>query len=80
MNTIAKFPTRGTGDGAPRDNSGSPGWVEGVLRQVGLPVSRLRRLVLDALRGRDRPVTAQDLHWELKLWTRQFSVAGSAPD
>lgn len=84
MNTVAKRPggamvDRHAGDAAPGDKSGSRGWAQSVLRQVGLPVSRQRRLVLDALRGRDRPVTAQDLHWELKLRSRESSAAGSAP-
>lgn len=70
---------RHAGDATPGGQSGSPGWADAVLRQVGLPVSRQRRLVLDALLGRDRPVTAQDLHWELKLRSRQPSAAGSAP-
>ena len=56
----------------------SDGWAEDVLRSSGLPVSRPRRLVPDALRGRDRPVTAQDLHWELKLDSRAASARRSA--
>jgi Fe2+ or Zn2+ uptake regulation protein len=50
-----------------------------VLRDIGLPVSRLRRVVLDALRGRDRPVTTQDLHWELKQRSRARSAGRAAP-
>jgi Fur family ferric uptake transcriptional regulator len=57
----------------------SDGWAEDLLRRAGLPVSRPRRLVLAALRGRDRPVTAQDLHWELKLGSRAASARGRAP-
>lgn len=63
----------------PATSQAHRGGPQSVLRQVGLPVSRQRRLVLDALRGRDRPVTAQDLHWELKLRSREWSAADSAP-
>ena len=86
MNTIAKLSPsttstadRNAADAAPGDDVGGQGWAEGLLREIGLPVSRPRRLVLDALRGRDRPVTAQDLHWELKLRSRESSARGSAP-
>jgi len=86
MNTIAKLsvPVAGMAD---RDAAGAPpsvdvesdGWAEDLLRRAGLPVSRPRRLVLAVLRGRDRPVTAQDLHWELKLGTRAASARRRAP-
>jgi len=46
-------------------------WAEQVLREVGLPVTRPRLLVLIALRERERPMTAQDLHWELGTWLRR---------
>jgi Fur family transcriptional regulator, ferric uptake regulator len=37
-----------------------------VLQQAGLRATRQRLTVLDALRGRDDAVTAQDLHMELR--------------
>jgi Fur family transcriptional regulator, ferric uptake regulator len=86
MNTVAKCGVSGTTgadrdtvDASPRDNVGPDGWAAALLREVGLPVSRPRRLVLDALRGRERPVTAQDLHWELKLRSREPSAPQTAP-
>jgi Fur family transcriptional regulator, ferric uptake regulator len=81
MNTIAKLSASIAGmadrdavDTPPSRGVGSDGWAENLLRRAGLPVSRPRRLVLDALRGRDRPVTAQELHWELKLDSRAAST------
>jgi hypothetical protein len=81
MNIIAKLSTSVAGmadqdavGSSPSGGVGSEGWAEDVLRRAGLPVSRPRRLVLEALRGRDRPVTAQDLYWELKLDTRAAST------
>jgi Fur family ferric uptake transcriptional regulator len=86
MNTVAKCGASGTAradhdtvDASARDNVGPDGWAAALLREVGLPVSRPRRLVLDALRGRERPVTAQDLHWELKLRSREPSARQTAP-
>jgi Fur family ferric uptake transcriptional regulator len=86
MNTIAKLLAAGTAmadrdtaDASPNDDVGPDGWAEALLREVGLPLSRPRRLVLDALRARDRPVTAQDLHWELKLRSRESSARRTAP-
>jgi len=74
MNTIAKLSAtiagmadREAAGASPSVDGGSDEWAEDLLRRAGLPVSRPRRLVLAALRGRDRPVTAQDLHGELKL-------------
>ena len=43
--------------------SGEP---EAALREAGLRATRQRLTVLDALRGRDDAVTAQDLHMELR--------------
>jgi Fur family transcriptional regulator, ferric uptake regulator len=86
MNTIAKLSAvvaemadPDAADAPPSVDDGSNGWAEDLLRRAGLPVSRPRRLVLDALRGRDRPVTAQDLHWELKLGSRAASARRRAP-
>jgi Fur family transcriptional regulator, ferric uptake regulator len=86
MNTIAKLSAfvagmadRDAAGAPPSVDGGSDGWAEDLLRRAGLPVSRPRRLVLAALRGRDRPVTAQDLHWELKLGSRAASARRSAP-
>jgi Fur family ferric uptake transcriptional regulator len=45
-------------------------WAQALLRQAGLSVTRPRLLVLAALRDRRRPVTAQDLHRELKAAVR----------
>jgi Fur family ferric uptake transcriptional regulator len=86
MNTIAKLstPVAGMADrealgASPGNDIGSPGWAESLLRRAGLPVSRPRRLVLAALRGRQRPVTAQELHWELKLDHHTALPRHSAP-
>ena len=86
MNTIAKnsgSPTqmaqRQTADTPPSGETDSPRWAQDLLRAAGLSLSRPRRLVVEALRGRDRPVTAQDLHWELKLRCRASSAARAAP-
>jgi Fur family transcriptional regulator, ferric uptake regulator len=86
MNTIAKISVpatqmaeRETADIPPSGEAGSDGWAQDLLRAAGLPLSRPRRLVLEALRGRDRPVTAQDLRWELKLRCRASSAARAAP-
>lgn len=81
MNTIAKLSASIAGmadrdavGSSPSDGVGSDGWAEDLLRRAGLPVSHPRRLDLEALRGRDRPVTAQDLQWELKLDSRAAST------
>jgi Fur family ferric uptake transcriptional regulator len=86
MNTIAKLstPVAGMADrqalgASPGNDIGSAGWAESLLRGAGLPVSRPRRLVLAALRGRQRPVTAQELHWELKLDHHAALPRHSAP-
>lgn len=39
---------------------------EAALREAGLRATRQRLTVLEALRGRDDAVTAQDLHMELR--------------
>ncbi|HET9116570.1 MAG TPA: hypothetical protein VFN75_00570 [Pseudonocardiaceae bacterium] len=58
MNTIAKLSGSVAGmadrDAVASSPSGgveSDGWAEDLLRRAGLPVSRPRRLVLEALRG-----------------------------
>lgn len=52
------------------------GWAEAVLREAGLSITRPRLLVLAALRGRQRPVTAQDLHRELGTRLHQRTTHG----
>jgi Fe2+ or Zn2+ uptake regulation protein len=48
-------------DAAPPDLPARP-WATALLREAGLKVTRPRVLVLTALRGRERPVTARDLY------------------
>jgi Fe2+ or Zn2+ uptake regulation protein len=54
----------------PADTDDVRRWAHELLRQVGLPVTQPRMLVLAALRARARPVTAQDLHAELAALPR----------
>jgi Fur family ferric uptake transcriptional regulator len=54
-------------------------WALPLLRQVRLQVTRPRLLVLAALRGRERPVTAQDLHQELASRLRQSGTGRAVP-
>jgi Fur family ferric uptake transcriptional regulator len=46
----------------PFDLPATRSWATAVLRAAGLKVTRPRVLVLAALRGREKPVTARDLH------------------
>jgi Fe2+ or Zn2+ uptake regulation protein len=52
------------------------GWAEAVLREARLPITRPRLLVLTALRGRQRPVTAQNLHRDLDTRLHQRTTHG----
>lgn len=58
----------------PFDDPAARAWAAQLLDEVGLGITRPRVLVLAALRGRARPVTAQDLHWELGT---QLRLGGS---
>lgn len=58
---------------------GAQDWARAVLREVGLSTTRPRIMVLATLRGRARPLTAQDLHFELKTRLRRDRSAEMAP-
>lgn len=63
----------------PFDDITARAWAAQLLGEVGLGVTRPRVLVLAALRGRARPVTAQDLHWELGTHLRLGGSGGKVP-
>lgn len=63
----------------PFDDSAARAWAAQLLGEVGLGVTRPRVLLLAALRGRARPVTAQDLHWELGTQLRLGGSGGKVP-
>lgn len=65
--------------GLPADPSAARSWAQAVLREVGLQITRPRQLVLAALRGRERPLTAQDLHAELAVWQRESGTHEAVP-
>lgn len=64
---------------SPRDICAAQPWAKATLREIGLQVTRPRQLVLAALRGRERPVTAQDLHRELAAWLHDSGASERAP-
>jgi Fur family ferric uptake transcriptional regulator len=63
----------------PFDEPAARAWATELLGEVGLGATRPRVLVLAALRGRARPVTAQDLHWELGTHLRLGGSGGNVP-
>jgi Fur family ferric uptake transcriptional regulator len=54
-------------------------WAAELLGGVGLGATRSRVLVLSLLRDRARPVTAQELRWELTQRLRARGPGGKAP-
>jgi Fur family transcriptional regulator, ferric uptake regulator len=54
-------------------------WATAVLREAGLKVTRPRVLVLTALRGRERPVTARDVYDALATLANTTSLRETPP-